>query len=145
MATQNEIAKLNCTLSSCIRQFPIDSLSFSPPIDLLFDFHHSLKEYKDKILIPYVANPNSYLLGPMGDSDPTEFIEKETLRIPFKSGVTPPNRWPNTFKNWLFPPIAGWQSWYQRMQEKSSSHWEAQDIQHYLELSLLEMPRMTPS
>jgi hypothetical protein len=36
-----------------------------------------LKEYKNEILIPYAANPNSYLLGPMGDPDPTEFIEKK--------------------------------------------------------------------
>jgi hypothetical protein len=100
-----------------------------------------LKEYKNGILIPYVANPDSYLLVPMGYSDPTEFIEKETMRIPFKSGVTPPNQWPNTFKNWPFPPID------HRMTKlvsedarKSSSHWETQDIQHYLELSLSEMP-----
>ena len=77
----------------------------------------------------------------MGNPDPFEIIEKETQRIPFKSGITLPNRWPNTFKNWPFPPIAGWRNWYRRMLEKSSSHWESQDISHCLELSLAETPR----
>ena len=92
-------------------------------------------------MIPYAANPDSYFLGPMGNPDPSEIIEKETQRIPFKSGITSPNRWPNTFKNWPFPPITGWRNWYRRMLEKSSSHWESQDISHCLELSLAETPK----
>ena len=120
--------------------FFISFFRFSPDL-LPSDFNHLLKEYKSQILIPHAANPDSYFLGPMGNPDPSEIIEKETQRIPFKSGITSPNRWPNTFKNWPFPPITGWRNWYRRMLEKSSSHWENQDISHCLELSLAETPR----
>ena len=39
---------------------------------------------KDEILIPIANDENTYYLGPMGDPDPTDFINLETQRILFK-------------------------------------------------------------
>ena len=42
---------------------------------------------RNEILIPLAAIPNAYFLGPMGDSDPSNFIRQETNQIPFKQSV----------------------------------------------------------
>jgi hypothetical protein len=106
MATQEEIPKV-IPLISLIRQFPNRFLAYFL-IHLLPRSIFFLKEYKNEILIPYVTNPDSYFLGLMGDPNPMEFIKKETLRIPFKSEIAPPSRWPSTFKTWPLPSISGW-------------------------------------
>jgi hypothetical protein len=57
----------------------------------------------------------SYFLGPVGISDPSKFIAAESQRIPFKTSLSKPHEWQDTFKNWPLPPIAGWRNWYKRM------------------------------
>jgi len=104
-------------------------------------FSSLFKNLKNEILIPSEMFADAYFLGPTGNPNSVEFIEKETLRIPFKSGIKPPNQWPTTFKTWPFPPIMGWRNWYRRMLEKSSTDWDDIDINHCLELSLSEIPR----
>lgn len=99
------------------------------------------QDLENEILIPCAIIADAYFLCPMGNPDPTEFIEKETWRIPFKFGIKKPNQWPTTFKTWPFPPIAGWRNWYRRMLAKNSSDWDSLDINHCLELSLSETPR----
>ena len=42
---------------------------------------------RNEILIPSVAIPNVYFLGPMGDPDLFDFIRQETNQIPFKQFV----------------------------------------------------------
>ena len=42
---------------------------------------------KNEILIPSAVVPNAYYLGPMGDPDPSDFINQETNRIPFKQSI----------------------------------------------------------
>jgi len=42
---------------------------------------------RNEILIPSSVVPNAYYLGPMGDPDPSDFINQETNRIPFKQSV----------------------------------------------------------
>ena len=80
----------------------------------------------------------------MGDPDSTEFIEKETMRIPYATGVSPPDHWRTTFKTWPFPAIGGWRDWYRRIADKKSQNWDALDINHCLELSLSRMPKNEP-
>jgi hypothetical protein len=41
-------------------------------------------------LIHTEANSTSYFLGPVGTSDPLEFIEAESKRIPFKAALSRP-------------------------------------------------------
>jgi hypothetical protein len=72
-------------------------------------------------LIPVEDQSASYFLGPVGISDPSEFIAAESLRIPFKTLLLKPHEWRDTFKNWPLPPIAGWRNWYKRILDDDSS------------------------
>jgi hypothetical protein len=56
-------------------------------------------------LIPVEDQSASYFLGPVGVSDPSEFIAAESHRIPFKTSLTKPHEWQDTLKNWPLPPI----------------------------------------
>ena len=75
---------------------------------------------RNEILIPSVVVPNAYYLGPMGDPDPSDFINQETNRIPFKQSVVDLSSW-NTkilFTNW--PKMnKGWRDWFRRISEKN--------------------------
>jgi hypothetical protein len=86
----------------------------------------------------------SYFLGPVGVSDPSEFIATESQRIPFKISLMKPHEWQDTFKNCPLPPIAGWRNWYKRVLDDKSlktKTWDTLRISHYLELSLDETPK----
>jgi hypothetical protein len=71
-------------------------------------------------LIPVKDQSASYFLRPVGISDPSEFIAAESQRIPFKTSLTKPHEWQDTFKNWPLPPIAGWRNWYKRILDDDS-------------------------
>jgi hypothetical protein len=95
-------------------------------------------------LIPVEDQSSSYFLGPVGISDPSEFIAAESQRIPFKTSLSKPHEWQDAFKNWPLPPIAGWRNWYKRMLDDDSpktSNWDNLRIAHCLELSLVETPK----
>jgi hypothetical protein len=49
-------------------------------------------------LIHNEDNSTSYFLGPVGISDPREFIEAESKRIPFKAALSGPQLWQDAFK-----------------------------------------------
>ena len=92
-------------------------------------------------MIPVEEQTTSYFLGPVGDSDPSEFIAAESQRIPFKTSLTKPHEWQDAFKNWPLPPIAGWRNWYKRVFDDNSPQTQNRDtlqISHCLELSLAE-------
>jgi hypothetical protein len=95
-------------------------------------------------LIHTEDNSSSYFLGPVGISDPREFIEAESRRIPFKAALSGPQLWQDAFKNWPLPPIAGWRNWYKRILADNSaktSNWDTLRITQCLELSLAETPK----
>jgi hypothetical protein len=95
-------------------------------------------------LIPIEDKSPSYFLGPVGTSDPLEFIEAESQRIPFKAALSRPHEWKDTFKTWPLPPIAGWRNWYKRILDDGSaktSNWDSLRIAQCLELSLAETPK----
>jgi hypothetical protein len=71
-------------------------------------------------LITVEDQATSYFLGPVGISDPLEFIEAESQRIPFKASLAKPQQWQYSFKNWPLPPIAGWRNWYKRILDDGS-------------------------
>jgi hypothetical protein len=66
-------------------------------------------------LIPIEDKSSSNFLGPVGISDPHEFIEAESNRVPFKSALARPHAWQDAFKNWPLSPITGWRNWYKRI------------------------------
>jgi hypothetical protein len=95
-------------------------------------------------LIPVEDQSPSYFLGPVGISYPSEFIEAESQRIPFKAALSKPHEWQDAFKNCPLPPIAGWRNWYKRMLDDDiikTSNWDSLRITHCLELSLAETPK----
>jgi hypothetical protein len=95
-------------------------------------------------LIHTEDNSTSYFLGPVGISDPREFIEAESRRIPFKVALSGPQLWQDAFKNWPLPPIAGWRNWYKRIladNNAKTSNWDTLRITQCLELSLAETPK----
>jgi hypothetical protein len=95
-------------------------------------------------LIHTEANSTSYFLGPVGTSNPREFIAAESKRIPFRAALSRPPLWQDTFKNWPLPPIAGWRNWYQRVLVDNSAktrNWDSLRIAQCLELSLAETPK----
>jgi hypothetical protein len=80
----------------------------------------------------------------VGISDPREFIEAESRRIPFKAALSGPQLWQDAFKNWPLPPIAGWRNWYKRILVDNSAktnNWDTLRITQCLELSLAETPK----
>jgi hypothetical protein len=80
----------------------------------------------------------------VGNSDPLEFIEAESNRVPFKLALARPHVWQDAFKNWPLPPIAGWRNWYKRILEDKSvktRNWDSLRIGQCLELSLAETPK----
>ena len=75
---------------------------------------------RNEILIPSAAVPNAYFLGPMGDSDPSDFIRQETNQIPFKQSVVDSSSWNKTsFRNWPNAP-KGWRDWFRRVSAKKA-------------------------
>jgi hypothetical protein len=74
-----------------------------------------------RLLIHTEDNSASYFLGPVGISDPHEFIEAESKRIPFKAALSGPHMWQDAFKNWPLPPITGWRNWYKRILADNSA------------------------
>jgi hypothetical protein len=95
-------------------------------------------------LIHTETNSTSYFLGPVGTSDPREFIAAESRRIPFKAALSGPPLWQDAFKNWPSPPIAGFRNWYKRIIADNSaktSNWDSLRIAQCLELSLAETPK----
>jgi hypothetical protein len=108
MAAQNQDAQVNPLPVGFIRH-----LGFQ--FYLRFRFRFFLQEPSTELLIRTGANSRSYYLGPVGNSDPQDFIAAESQRIPFKAAPSPPPRWQDAFKNWPLPPIAGWKTWYRRV------------------------------
>jgi hypothetical protein len=132
MAGQNQAAQVNSFPVSFIRHLAFQFLPeiSSPP---------SQQELSTELLIRTEANSTSYLLGPVGVSDPREFIAAESQRIPFKAALTKPPLWQDAL-----PPIAGWRNLYKRvLADKSirTPNWDTLRIAQCLELSLVETPK----
>jgi hypothetical protein len=95
-------------------------------------------------LIPIGDKSSSYFLGPVGISDPLEFIETESKRIPFKAALLRPHEWQDAFKTWPLATIVGWRNWYKRILDDDRpkiGNWDSLRIAQCLELSLAETPK----
>jgi hypothetical protein len=77
MAGQNQSAQVNSSPISFIRHL---TFRFLPEISSLPSLQ---QELSTELLIRTEANSTSYFLGPVGISDPHEFIAAESQRIPF--------------------------------------------------------------
>ena len=52
-------------------------------------------------MIPSSVVPNTYYLGPMGDANPSDFINQETNQITFRQSLVDLSSWntKNPFRN----------------------------------------------
>jgi len=50
-------------------------------------------EQMNEILISSSVIPNAYYLGPMGDTNPSDFINQETNQIPFRQSLVDLSSW----------------------------------------------------
>jgi len=70
-----------------------------------------LQDLSEKIFLP-TKQPHLQCLGPMGDPDPTDLINAETNRIPFRAKNFSLDLWKDTFQSW--PKLTkGWKDWFQ--------------------------------
>ena len=76
-------------------------------------------------------------LGPMGIPDPTDLINLETNKIPFKTANMNLD-WSQTFRSWP-SPTPGWRNWFCRMARLHRVNWDTYDIGQCITLSLSEM------
>ncbi|KAG2650973.1 hypothetical protein PVAP13_1NG215847 [Panicum virgatum] len=85
----------------------------------------SIPEFlKDHVGIPLENQPSMCCLGTMGATDPLDFINLETHKIPFKQGNLDPSKWSGTFSSWpILEPR--WRDWYNRVCKAHSGFWES--------------------
>ena len=79
----------------------------------------------------------------MGNSDPIDFINMETQRLPFKQSVMNFADWSKTFRTWP-NATADLRDWFRRVSDKKSADWETNDLSQCLTLSLSTMKRNEP-
>jgi hypothetical protein len=87
MAGQNQVAQVNPILVSFIRHYPFRFLL------QISSSAFSWQELSTELLIRTETNSTSYFLGPVGTSNPREFIAVESQRIPFKAALSGPPLW----------------------------------------------------
>jgi hypothetical protein len=97
-----------------------------------------LQELRSNTIIPVDDKPGLAFLGPMGDIDPTEMINFETGRIPFKYASLDLADWDSCFRSWT-GYVKGWSDWYCRVSVKNRDSWEQYKISQCITLSLSEM------
>ena len=98
---------------------------------------------RHRITIHLTGNPGLVYLGPMGNPDPTELINLETHRIPFKQSTMDLDHWLGTFRSWP-NETPGWREWYQRIAEPKRVQWDELKIGQCINLSLSQMERNEP-
>jgi hypothetical protein len=64
-------------------------------------FYLFIQELRSNLTIPVDDKPKLVFLGSMGDVDPTEMIDFETNRIPFKHASLDLADWDSCFRYWI--------------------------------------------
>ena len=111
----------------------------SPLFPFSFLFIQSLQHF---VSIPSNA-PGRFLLGPMGNQDPTDIICHETHRTPFKSSPPSVIDWDKSFRSWP-TLVPGWRDWYRRVSASKNKIWTDLGISHCIKLSLANIQKNEP-
>jgi hypothetical protein len=74
----------------------------------------------------------------MVDTDPTEMINFETDKIPFKHSSLNLTDWDDCFRSWT-GYVKGWRNWYRRVSAKNKGLLEKCNISQCITLSLSGM------
>jgi len=93
----------------------------------------------EKIVIP-TEQPHLQCLGPLGDPDPTNLINAETNRIPFRAENFSLDMWKDTFRSWP-NSTKGWKDWFLRVTNTNEVYWGERKIDQCIRLSIADMER----
>jgi hypothetical protein len=92
-----------------------------------------LQHLAHQIAVPSIVDNLQLFLGPIGNLDPTEFINGETNRIPFRFANPDLSQWKGTLKSWPSAEIT-WPAWYKRIRDSKLDHWDEIGISQALAL-----------
>ena len=93
----------------------------------------------DKIVIP-TDQPHLQCLGLLGNLDPTDLINAETNRIPFRAENFSLDLWKDAFRSWP-SPTKGWKDWFLRVSNSNEVQWGERKLDQCIRLSLADMER----
>jgi len=93
----------------------------------------------DKIVIP-TDQPHFQCLGPLGNPDPTDLINAETNRIPFRAENFSLDLWKDAFRSWP-SPTKGWKDWFLRIGNSNEVQWGERKLDQCIGLSIADMER----
>jgi hypothetical protein len=106
---------------------------------VLFLYFQNHQELSNKIVIP-TDQPHLQCLGPLGDPDPTDLINAETNRIPFRTENFSLDLWKDTFRSWPSPTV-GWKDWFLRVSNSNEVQWGERKLDQCIRLSIADMHR----
>ena len=84
--------------------------------------------------------PHFQCLGPLGNPDPTDLINAETNRIPFRAENFSLDLWKDTFRSWP-SPTKGWKDWFLRIGNSNEVQWGERKLDQCIRLSIADMER----
>jgi len=93
----------------------------------------------NKIVIP-TDQPHLQCLGPLENPDPTDLINAETNRVPFRAENFSLDLWKDTFRSWP-SPTKGWKDWFLRVSHSNEVQWGERKLDQCIRLSLADMER----
>jgi len=93
----------------------------------------------EKVVIP-TEQPHLQCLGPLGDPDPTDLINAETNRIPFRAENFSLDLWKDTFRSWP-SSTKGWKDWFLRVSNTNEVQWGERKLDQCIRLSTADMDR----
>ena len=93
----------------------------------------------EKLVIP-TEQPHLQCLGPLGDPDPTDLINAETNKIPFRADNYSLDLWKDTFRSWP-NSTKGWKDWFLRVSNTNEVYWGECKIDQCIRLSIVDMER----
>ena len=97
--------------------------------------------YVDFYGISTVNNqPHLQCLCPLGNPDPTDLINAETNRIPFRAENFSLDLWKDAFRSWP-SPTKGWKDWFLRVSHSNEVQWGERKLDQCIRLSLADMHR----
>jgi len=76
----------------------------------------------------------------LGDSDPTDLINAETNRIPFRAENFSLDLWKDTFRSWQ-SSTKGWKDGFLRISNSNEVQWGERKLDQCIRLSIADMDR----
>ena len=93
----------------------------------------------NKNVIP-TDQPHLQCLGSLGNPDPTDLINAETNRIPFRAENFSLDLWKDAFRSWP-SPTKGWNDLFLRVSHSNEVQWGERKLDQCIRLSLADMDR----